>query len=173
MEILRRFIVVKYRVGDLILAAIDPRNKGVVIGHCANCFNTMKSGIAPLIAAAFPEAHVADQLTKKGDRGKLGSFTAANSVNNGVLVYNLYGQFGYWNRQKGLMDLQYAELDKSLSAMAGNLHSRCRITDTSPKEVKIFLPKIGSGLAGGDWTIIEPMIDKHLGGFDVTIFTLK
>jgi O-acetyl-ADP-ribose deacetylase (regulator of RNase III) len=164
--------VIKYRVGDLLVATFA-EDRSVVVAHCCNCFNTMKSGIAPLIAKAFPEAWQADQETVKGDRDKLGSFTASVNGDHKVLVYNLYGQYGYWNRKKGLMDLDYAALDMSLEAMSYNLLARCRIVGQDHKEIKIFLPKIGAGLAGGDWSVIEPMIEKHLGIFDVTIFTLE
>jgi O-acetyl-ADP-ribose deacetylase (regulator of RNase III) len=34
---------------------------------------------------------------------------------------------------------------------------------------KIGLPLIGAGLAGGDWTIIEKIIEEELEGEDVTV----
>jgi O-acetyl-ADP-ribose deacetylase (regulator of RNase III) len=37
---------------------------------------------------------------------------------------------------------------------------------------KIYMPMIGAGLARGDWSIIEPIIEDTLQGHDVTIFRI-
>jgi len=38
---------------------------------------------------------------------------------------------------------------------------------------KIGLPKIGAGLAGGDWDIIKTIIERELKDMDVTIVYFK
>lgn len=161
--------MLKYKVGDLIEAA---KNGEVdVIAHGCNCMNTMKSGIAPLIVASFPEAGEADQDTVKGDRAKLGGFTIAENQDytDWVYVYNLYTQYGFWGRNKGIRDLDYNALYNALEAMGKDLK------ETYNGVPKIGLPMIGAGLASGDWDIIEMMIKKTLvaSGHDVTIYTLK
>lgn len=167
--------MITYHVGDIFPAIDLAKEEGypVAMAHCCNCHNTMKSGIAPFVADKFPAAWQADQNTVKGDREKLGKITEAWSDDGGVLVFNLYGQYGYWKRREGKMDLEYPALDSALNMMAMSLHSKCRISDLRPEEIKVFLPKIGAGLAGGDWAVIEPMIEKHLGKFNVNIFTLR
>jgi hypothetical protein len=40
-------------------------------------------------------------------------------------------------------------------------------------ESKIGLPRIGAGLAGGDWAIISGIIEEELGEHDVTIVEYK
>lgn len=159
-----------YRVGDLISAA--QAGEVNVIAHCCNCMNTMKSGIAPKIASAFPEAWTADQMTTRGDRAKLGTLSSA-FCKNGLLVYNLYGQYTFTGRREGKMDLDYWALRSALSAMAVSLHAKCRTLDMSTHDLRIGLPKIGAGLAGGDWGIISRMIEGRLRDFDVTIYVLK
>lgn len=161
---------ISYRVGDLIAAA--KAGEVNVIAHGCNCMNTMKSGIAPFIAKAFPEAWQADQATRRGDREKLGSLSQA-FVADDLLVYNLYTQYTFTGRKSGKMDLDYDALASSLSRMSASLHAKCRILDMSFKDLRIGLPKIGAGLAGGDWSIILPIIMTHLGDFDVTIYILK
>jgi hypothetical protein len=37
---------------------------------------------------------------------------------------------------------------------------------------EVFAPKIGSGLAGGNWTVIEEMINRVLKGVPVTVYEL-
>lgn len=162
--------MLKYKVGDLIKSARSGEVN--VIGHGCNCMNTMKSGIAPKVAEAFPEAWTADQMTARGDRAKLGTFSSAFSK-SGVLVYNLYSQYTFTGRKEGKMDLDYWALRSALSMMAMSLHAKCRTLDISPDDLRIGLPKIGAGLAGGDWGIISRMIENRLQDFNVTIYVLK
>lgn len=157
----------KYKVGDLIKAAVDGEVN--VIAHCANCFNTMKSGIAPQIVAMFPEAGEVDQETIKGDKRKLGMATAAYDEFHKVLVVNLYGQYNY-GREKGKMHVDYIALRKTFSSMRDFMEG-CFLEQA----VSIGLPKLGSGLANGDWHLIERIIKEELTdlGYDVTIYVLN
>lgn len=163
--------MLNYKVGDLIEAAKSGEVN--VIAHCCNCQVNMGNGIAPQIRLAFPWAWEADQETIKGDPKKLGSFSVgdpyATGYNDGPLVYNLYGQFGYDKRRYGGRDLNYDALYDALRRMS---------IDLNPSDYELLpvgLPKIGAGLANGDWDIIEMMIKKTLcsAGFDVTIYTLN
>lgn len=163
-------MALNYRVGNLITAAQSGEVN--VIAHGCNCMNTMKSGIAPKIASAFPEAWAADQMTSRGSLEKLGTFSSAFSK-NGLLVYNLYSQYTFTGRRQGKMDLDYNALASALDGMAASLRAKCRMLDMSINDLRIGLPKIGAGLAGGDWDIISPMIEDSLGDFNVTIYVLK
>lgn len=153
----------KYKLGDLIAAA--QAREVDAIAHGCNCYCTMGNGIAPLIKAAFPEAWKADLQTEKGSKEKLGRFSYG--VSNSVVVGNLYSQFGFWGRNKGLRDLDYNALYNSLEGfkflLARNFHGIRRIG----------LPKIGAGLAGGEWNVIEAMIMSVFESYDVTIYVLK
>lgn len=145
-----------YVYGDLLSAA----ERGVVdvIAHQCNCFNTMRRGIAPQIAARFTEAYEADQNTVRGSREKLGSFSFAEvqtmeDSDHIVSVYNLYGQFG-WNPHHGDYGTQYPALFSALRKMRDHLDS------CSGPPLNIGFPKIGSGLGGGDWDFISAMIEE-------------
>lgn len=156
--------MLKYKVGDLIQAAVDGEVN--VIAHCANCFNTMKSGIAPQIVKMFPEAGEVDQSTVKGDRSKLGHASAAYDEDHNVLVVNLYGQY-YYGREEGRVYIEYDMLRKSFGIMRDYMYK--------VNNRKIGLPKLGSKLAGGDWNIIEQIIKDELTAYnyDVTIYVLS
>jgi len=140
-----------YKKGCLIEAA--KAGEVDVIAHQANCFNTMKSGIAPLIVAYCPEAGEADQQTHKGDIAKLGT-TSFGFTDDYMMVWNLYGQYTY-GREAGVVYTNYNALEQALSYMARWLHG------ASGKNY-IGLPKLGCGLAGGDWVIVEGLIKKTL-----------
>lgn len=144
--------MIKYIDGDLVRDA----EQFDVIAHCCNCFTTMGSGIAPLIKAKFPEAYVVDCATKKGDLSKLGAISYTETTN--PIVVNLYGQFDYTGRRSGQMDLDYNALRSALKEMKTKFSGK-----------RIGMPKIGSGLAGGDWSVIERIIEEEMRGEFVTI----
>lgn len=156
--------MLKYKVGDLIKAAVDGEVN--VIAHCANCFNTMKSGIAPQIVKMFPEAGEVDNETLKGDKGKLGSATACYDEFHNVTVVNLYGQYHY-GREKGKVYVDYNALRESFGVMKNFMSQTTRYP-------RIGLPKLAAGLSGGDWNIIQQIIKDELTayGYDVTIYVL-
>ncbi len=41
------------------------------------------------------------------------------------------------------------------------------------KKASIHMPRIGIGFAGGDWNVIEPLLQAHLDGHEVFIYTLE
>ena len=138
--------MIKYIDGDLITLAKEKQFD--VIFHCANCFCTMGSGIAPQIKNAFPEAYEVDCKTNKGDMLKLG--TISYTEHTSPIVVNLYGQFGYGNKKLGLPDVDYDALRSSFKLMKQKFSGKT-----------FGGPKVGSGLAGGSWQIIVlKMIEK-------------
>jgi O-acetyl-ADP-ribose deacetylase (regulator of RNase III) len=159
--------MLKYKIKSLIQAGLD-FDVDVIAQQC-NCFNTMGSGIAPLIATAFPYAKEADLATIKGDKSKLGTFSKGVHPEGTLLpdVYNLYGQYGYGGRNRGQMDTDYNALLSALEGMARNIKL--------PFLTKVGLPKLGAGLGGGDWNIISKMIEDTLDStcYSVTIYVLN
>jgi O-acetyl-ADP-ribose deacetylase (regulator of RNase III) len=144
--------MIRYIDGDLVKNAEDFE----VIAHCCNCFCTMGAGIAPQIKNKFPDAYAADCATVKGDIDKLGTISYSEATK--PIVVNLYGQFDYTGRRSGQMDLDYVALRKAIKAMKEKFSG------------KMFgLPMIGAGLAGGDWTVIEKIIEDEMRGEMVTI----
>jgi len=149
-------IVIEYIKGNLL-----DTDSGV-IAHCANCFNTMGAGVAAAIKSRFPEAYIADCKTKQGDRGKLGGFSKSAGK---PVVYNLYGQYNY-GFSNGKPPIDYFALNNAMVAMRTDL-IRSGYAGT------ISLPRLGAGLAGGDWTKIEKIISDTLSGtWQVKIYSL-
>jgi len=128
-----------------------------VIVHGCNCFCTMGAGIAKHIKQSFPAAYAADLETRKGNRDKLGACTfAIVDISGGSLtVVNAYIQYQF--RGSGVK----ADYDAIRSCMKW-------IGEKFPGQ-RIGLPKIGAGLAGGDWCVIEKIIEEELGSREVTI----
>jgi len=143
--------MLKYVDGDLL--ALGKAGEFDVIAHGCNCQNNMGSGIAKQIRQQFPEAWKADQKTKKGDKKKLGC--AEGTVIDDLIVVNAYTQFTYGG---GKCHADY----KAIKNVMAEINWRF-------KGMRVGLPKIGAGLAGGDWDLIEAIIEEELADVDVTI----
>lgn len=146
-------------VGDLIELALDGRFD--IIIHGCNCFCTMDAGIARAVKQEFPEAYAADLLTTKGDRSKLGNFSQAiiPQKEHPLTIINGYTQFHYYGNTL-LLDYHAVE----------TLFDLLKLTYPGRR---FGYPKIGAGLAGGDWSRISQIIDKQLKGEDHTLVVLK
>lgn len=142
----------KSEKGDLITLALAGRFD--VIVHGCNCFCSMGGGIAKTIQEKFPEAYAADLVTPKGDRNKLGSYSYATVNRNGriLTIVNGYSQY-HFHGADVLVDYHAVR----------RLFAKIK-TEFSGK--RIGYPKIGAGLAGGDWHILAAIIDEELDGED-------
>lgn len=155
--------MIQYQVKNLIQAAKEGQVEA--IGHCSNCFCTMGSGIAPQIVNAFPSAATEDKKTIPGDKDKLG--TMSFGVEGKLHIYNLYGQYGYGRKMKGHPHINYSALRSALLLMSKHMDQEGKTS--------VGLPKLGAGLAGGEWSVIEKIIEETLvdRGFDVVIYVLS
>ena len=128
-----------------------------VIACACNCQRVMMAGIARSIKALFPAAYEADCQTAKVERSKLGtcSFADCPTPSDVVTVVNAYTQF-HW-RGRGLK-ADYNAIRSCMAWIKANYPGK-----------RIGLPKIGAGLAGGDWSIISAIIAEELSDEAVTI----
>ena len=140
--------------------ATETQGRFDVIVHGCNCFHTMKKGLARDIASAFPEALAADLRTPYGDYSKLGSLSHARCErpSGAVTVVNAYTQFDW--RGSGLK-ADYRAISSAFKRIAAQF-GNCRIA----------YPRIGAGLANGDWNIIAPIIERDLEGCDHSLVQL-
>lgn len=135
--------------GDLVELANQGRFN--VIVHGCNCFCKMGAGIAKQIKLEFPEAYVADLRTKKGDRRKLGTYSYTKVERNGFhfVIVNAYTQYHYRRMMRRNLDM--SALESCFKAIKEDFKGK-----------SIAYPKIGAGLAGGDWGEILETINEAL-----------
>jgi O-acetyl-ADP-ribose deacetylase (regulator of RNase III) len=123
-----------------------------VIIHGCNCFCAMGAGIALSIKNNFPTAYEADLATEKGAESKLGTFSFASIEfdDRKLIVVNVYTQYHWKGRG---VKVNYEALRTAFKAIKHKFTG-----------LKIGYPAIGSGLAGGDWSLIAQIISEELHG---------
>jgi O-acetyl-ADP-ribose deacetylase (regulator of RNase III) len=136
--------------GDLIELA-KAGEFDVIIQGC-NCQCRMARGIALTIKQQFSEACTVDCETAIGDRTKLGNFTSVQIDRDGFnfTIVNGYTQF-HWQGEGVLAD--YDAIRSVFRKVKHQFGGK-----------RIGYPKIGAGLARGDWSIISSIIETELAG---------
>lgn len=129
----------QYIRGNLLTSDCD------VIAHGCNCYNAMTGGIARAIAHMYPGAERADSATERADESQLGSFTYTRGNPS---VFNLYTQY-----EPGA-NIDYDAVRGAFKAFYHHLKSHNML------DLKIGIPKIGAGIAGGDWGRISKIIES-------------
>lgn len=148
----------KYVKGDLV-KMLDNGKFDAIIQGC-NCFCKMKSGIAKQITDRWPSVAQADLLTTRGDYEKLGTYQGCTvqTKKGQAIVFNAYTQYYY-----GYDGKQYVDY-KAISDVFSTLNSFGKY-----RELKIGIPKIGCGLAGGDWEVVSSIIEEAAPDLNITV----
>lgn len=135
-------MITKYITGDIVKIFLSGQN----IAHGCNCFHSMAAGVAGQLAKAYPPISAIDKADNRlGDAQKLGTFTQATG-DNGQICFNLYTQFTPGP------DLSYGALVDCLIALDSWAKNKiCMPT--------VYMPRIGCGIAGGEWEKVSVLID--------------
>jgi len=147
--------------GDLI--KLTKEGKFDVIVHGNNCFCNMGAGIAVAMAKEFGcNGYKLEDPATKGDINKLGQIEYRNYPlpNNGrVVVVNAYTQYSPGIHLK---PFDYEAMALCMRKMNRQFHG-----------LRIGMPMIGAGLAGGDWERIKKIILDELDHVNVTVVIYK
>lgn len=142
-------MIVKYIIGNLVQLAVTSKqyNLGVTVAHGCNCFNVMGAGIAAQFANAIPEVLIADNKAHASlvehelhQRRLLGLIDSVDV--GGCTIVNMYTQY------KPGPNCDYDAIKDAF---------------TKVNELKInqlYIPRIGAGIACGEWEIIEEIINE-------------
>jgi O-acetyl-ADP-ribose deacetylase (regulator of RNase III) len=143
-----------------------------VAGHVANCQHTFGSGIALSIKNMYPEAYEADGKAAQDKSNKLGeiSYVGIRRNDRPFVIFNLYGQHLYG---VGVRHLNYEAMYVALEKM----RKVCDMAETSfaarglPMPTVGFPKLMGCDRAGGNWNVVERMIEVVFDGYtgDVVI----
>lgn len=144
--------------GDIIKMAKEG-HFGAIIQGC-NCQHNMGAGLALQIAKEFPEAEIAD---KNFINPTMGDFSWAKSLEYNFVIYNLYSQFWYgkpYGHTYALNSNIY-NFDTQKNRYNAIRKGLKRINNLCSGKI-IGVPKIGCGLAGGNWDIVSQIVKEEL-----------
>lgn len=122
--------------------------------HGCNCFHSFGKGFATIVKHKYPQAYTADKKTAKGSKAKLGTYTQV-TTEDGIII-NLYSQFHYG---LGKVNCDYSAIKKGFISLNDEF-----------KNKSVAIPKIGAGLAGGDWLVIQKIINEVTPDLNITLF---
>jgi O-acetyl-ADP-ribose deacetylase (regulator of RNase III) len=151
---------IKYVEGNLF----DTKIKTIV--HGCNAQGAYGAGVAAIIRRDFPQAYHAykDKYEKNG-KLELGSIIIApcgdGNADNFKVIINAITQEYYGRDHKRYV---------SYNAIADAMSRINLIAKLGLKEVA--MPKIGAGLAGGNWNIIEAIVESELKDVQPHVYVL-
>lgn len=151
--------VIKYVKGD----ATQPQGEGPkFIAHICNNDGGWGAGFTGALSRRWKEPELHYRTLYIRNLGDTWFVTVDEKA--GLTVANMIAQKGY-RRPGNLIPLGYAALEECLFRLA-------QAARTS--KASVHMPRIGSGLGGGDWNVIEKIIEKTLiaGGVSVTVYEL-
>jgi O-acetyl-ADP-ribose deacetylase (regulator of RNase III) len=149
---------IKYLKGD----ATNPIGKGIkIITHIVNNFGGWGAGFVLAINKKWkePEAKYRE-WSRKGEDFDLGNVQFVE-VCSDIIVANMLAQKGF-----GGVAVQHNHLRTCLAKVREYAKSQ---------NASIHMPRIGTGLGGSVWSMIEPIIEEELTnqGVEVTVYDFK
>jgi O-acetyl-ADP-ribose deacetylase (regulator of RNase III) len=167
--------MIHYVAGD----ATDPQGDGpMIIAHICNDTGRWGAGFVKALSARWSKPELEYRrwyersITNGLARLPLGHIQrVCVDKFNQLYVVNMIAQRGTWqppnadNPGRPVL-VQYGELSRCLAQLAAH---------AGALGASVHMPRIGTGLAGGDWHRIEPLIEQQLAknGIDVTVYDLE
>lgn len=139
-------------------ATITNPSQITIIAHVVNDIGAFGAGFSGALERAYPGTRLAYWDNIRQHQHTLGAVFVTKTGSRNVYVAHLVAQHGVRGKDNPV-PIKYHALKMCLQELS------TRVTGYDV----IQMPKIGSGLAGGDWSKIEPMIQKYLGGFNVVV----
>jgi O-acetyl-ADP-ribose deacetylase (regulator of RNase III) len=152
---------INYRTGD---ATRPVGNDPKIIAHVCNDQGRWGKGFVKAISARWPEPEEAYRAWVEEKTGfELGAVQFVK-VEGEIWVANMIGQHGLQEKD-GVPPIRYAAIWSGLEKVA----EKAKALGAS-----VHMPRIGCGLAGGEWSKIEPIVIETLckNGVDVMVYDL-
>lgn len=155
--------MITYLTGDATRPLERPDHRYIV--HCCNDKGGWGSGFVLALNELSPiprEQYLQwkDELPKAAPLLPLGAVQYVN-LDDSLTVVNLIGQHG--TKGDWPHPVKYDAIFNGLSALANTV----RILGGS-----IHMPRMGAGLAGGSWAVIEAIVNETCEGIDVFVYDL-
>ena len=146
-----------YKRGDL-LSCEEPW-----ILHGCNAQGKMASGVAKLIRAKWPSAYTVYMWQYDNEAMQLGRVTYAQQ-DDGKTIFNGITQEFYG--KDGRKYVSYKAIEDVLWCVDQTAAAQDKIG------IHVAMPMIGAGLGGGDWDVIEALIEENSYNFQPVVYVL-
>ena len=149
---------INYLNGD----ATSPVGSGnMIIVHICNDIGGWGKGFVLAISNKWkaPESKYRDWYSS-GDDFKLGSVQFVK-VENNLWIANLIGQHKIWRGKDGSPPIRYEAVRDGMKKV---------MEKAKALNASIHMPRIGCGLAGGEWELIEPILIDELVSNELDVF---
>ena len=158
-------VSVKYLIGDAT-KPISGNTPYHVIAHCCNNIGAWGRGFVLAVSALSPLPRVRYIAWHKGpQKMELGMVQMVPLPNTNLIVSNMIGQNGIRGKRNPngsiTPPINYDALTTCLRKTAAWAKRR---------NADIHAPRIGCGLAGGDWKIVETILEEISSDFDIDIY---
>lgn len=148
-----------YTVGD----ATKPQMAGdKIIAHVCNDIGGWGKGFVLAVSKLSPAPERAFRkwyAERKRNDFALGAVQFVH-VSPEITVANMIGQHGI-RKLDGVPPIRYEAVEKALRIVGEKAAS---------ENASVHLPRIGCGLAGGEWNVIEPLIERQICAAGVPVF---
>lgn len=144
-----------YRKGDLLQTTC------LAIAHGCNAQGVMGRGVAKVIKSKYPKAFLKYRTAHEKYGLKLGEVISV--IESGKLILNCITQEYYGKLSSVYVD--YPAIRLCMREVNIKVAYFYQIESTSPNTIdwmSVAFPKIGSGLGGGDWSVISDIIEEEL-----------
>ncbi|RTK96318.1 MAG: hypothetical protein EKK64_04270 [Neisseriaceae bacterium] len=143
--------MIKYIEGDLFEGI--KQHSCCLIPHITNNVHAWGLGFVLPLSKHFPQARTAFFSLRSPELG------AVQFVECGkYIICNMFAQNGIRSKENP-KPIDYKSLERCMEEI--RLKNKSKV---------ISAPMFGSGLAGGEWSVIESLIEKWWGDFDVEIY---
>jgi O-acetyl-ADP-ribose deacetylase (regulator of RNase III) len=154
---------INYVVGDAT-NPVTPGNR--IIAHCCNDAGYWNAGFVRALSARYHQPESAYRRWAQTNAPvpfALGQVLFVK-VKSGLCVANIIGQHGI-RSNSNRRPIRYDALQQGLARV-------CQLA--LDHEATVHMPRLGAGLAGGDWAIVAGVIDQELCayGVNVTVYDL-
>lgn len=137
---------IDYQYGDILTT--DAK----YIAHCVNAQHAMNSGVARAIRDRYPKAYD-DYMSSVLSMGKV--ILSKNEPHN---ILHIVGQ-EFYGRAPGHRYVDYPSLRKGIATINKHISE------------PVAFPRIGCGLAGGDWVVVAKIIEEEATNFQPIVFS--
>lgn len=154
---------INYIIGDATNPSIVKGTYSVIC-HCCNTLGAWGSGFVIPLGRKYPLAKKEYNkfINKTPADKRLGEVCYAKVTAN-IVVANIMGQERIYTDSKGNIPLDYEALKNGFIKVKERFNSL-------KVPYSIHMPRIGCGLAGGDWNTVEDMIKEIFSTNDIEVY---